>query len=144
VSQISLRPKGLTTIALVNGIAAIVTLTFWLLVQRRLFGSQKFPDVVDRSSLATTLGFMIADTVWGLPLLILSAVGLWHSRFWGWATAQMVNILWFYALTIAWVRDVYLGSISPGSILFLPFTLFAVWATIYLWRHRSAFGVAGR
>jgi hypothetical protein len=144
VSQTSSRPKGIITIALVNSIAAIVTLIFWLLVQHRLFGSQKLPDAVDRPSMATTLGFMIADIAWALPLLILSVVGLWYSRFWGWTMAQMVNILWFYALTITWVRDVYLGRISPGSVLFLPFTLFAVWATLYLWKHRSSFGVVSR
>jgi hypothetical protein len=32
-----------------------------------------------------------------------------------------------------------MGSLSPGNVIFLPFTLFAVWATIYLWQIRHLF-----
>lgn len=132
------RPRGVTLIAIVNAGATVITLAFWFLVHQRLFQ----PDVLatlGRASVASTLGFMIADLVWAVPLLIVSVPGLWRSRAWGWTAAQMANILWLYPLTAGWSRDLYLGSISPGNMLFLPFALFSVWATIYLWQTRYLF-----
>lgn len=129
------RPRGVTAIAIVNGVAAAITLTFWLVVQQRLFKDGN----LDRASVASTLGFMVADIIWAVPMLIISVPGLWRFQAWGWATAQLANILWMYPLTAAWTRDLYLGSISPGNLLFLPFALFSVWAAYYLWQTRYLF-----
>jgi hypothetical protein len=36
------------------------------------------------------------------------------------------------------MRDAY-TTVSPGSLLFLPFAIIAAWAIIYLWRKRLLF-----
>ncbi len=136
------RPIGVSLIAIVNALAFLVTLVFWgFVITKRLV---PFPGdlvvVSERATAATTYGFMLGDIVWSAPLLALAAVGVWRQRFWGWTAAQMANALWVYSMTVVWARDLYTKP-SPGGIIFLPFTLFAVWASIYLWRHRSSFAV---
>jgi hypothetical protein len=133
------RRLGVRVIAVVNAVSAVVTVAFWGLVYIRLFGAGTITDPVVRASAAATLGFLVGDVVWALPLLIVSVAGLWRRRLWGWLSAQLVNVLWVYSMTVVWVRDVYAGSLSPGAVLFAPFTLFAFWATVYLWRSRDAF-----
>lgn len=135
----SFRLLGITIIAIVNSIATVVTLAFWILVLSRFFGGTNLHVVLEKASVASTLGFIVADFVWAIPILIISVVGLWRLRFWGWVAAQLANILWFYSLTAAWVRDLYLGNISPGNLVFLPFGLFAMWSTVYLWKVRNLF-----
>ncbi|GAA6621791.1 hypothetical protein [Scytonema sp. NUACC26] len=135
----SLRPLGVTVIAIINGVATIITLGFWFLVIQRLFINKNLPIALDKASAASTLGFIVADITWAVPMLVMSVPGLWRLTSWGWTAAQMANILWFYSLTSAWTRDLYLGSISPGNLLFLPFALFSIWTTIYLWMQRNIF-----
>lgn len=135
----SLRILGITIIVIVNSVATVITLAFWILVLSRFFGGAHLYLVLEKASVASTLGFIVADFVWAIPLLIMSVIGLWHLRFWGWMAAQLVNILWFYSLTAAWVRDLYLVNISLGNLLFLPFALFAMWSTVYLWNVRNLF-----
>jgi hypothetical protein len=133
------RPAGVTAVAIINAVAAILTFAFWLLVFTRLFLGHRFPDAAARAAAAATAGYLVADLVWALPLLAFSVAGLLRLRGWGWLLAQMVNILWLYSLTAVWVRDLFAGVISPGAVLFLPFALVAAWATFYLWRVRSRF-----
>jgi hypothetical protein len=140
----SRRSRGVTTIAVVNAVAGVVTLLFWGLLYLRLFAGSTSPDPVLRTSTAATLGFLVGDVVWAVPLLFLSVVGLWRLRDWGWLAAQMVNVLWVYSMTVVWVRDVYARSVSPGAVLFTPFAVIAIWATAHLWRARSAFSPARR
>lgn len=64
--------------------------------------------------------------------------GLLKGKSWGVQAAQMANILWIYSLISTWSRDLYMGAVSPGNILFLPFALFAVWSLYYLLTSRSA------
>lgn len=141
LSQPSL-PKGARLIAIVNGIAAIITGLFWIL---GLF-SDKLPSPSQASTLAeaaataTTTGFLIADLVFALPLLVLSAIGIWRKTSWGWVVTFMVNILWCYSLMVVFIRDIY-STVSPGLILFSPFVPFAIWSSIYLWRNRRHFNI---
>ncbi len=136
----SRRPAGVTVIAIINSIGLFITLLFWGLV----FFKQLVPRpgeltiLTERANAATTYGFLVGDMLWSAPLLLLSMFGLWRERLWGWMSAQMVNALWIYSMTVIWVRDAY-TLISPGALLFTPFTLAAVWATYYLWRHRGLF-----
>ncbi|MCU7496480.1 MAG: hypothetical protein HF314_15340 [Ignavibacteria bacterium] len=135
----SRRPRGVTVIIYVNIIEAIITLVFWILVLKRLFASGYLPEGMDRSSAASTFGFMVADLLWALPILVLSIPGLLKMRFRGWTFAQLANILWLYSLTSGWMRDMYLGNVAPGNVLFLPFALFSLWAVYYLWKQRGRF-----
>ena len=133
------RPAALSAIAIVNGAAGVITFLFWALVYVRLFRGGPIDDPALRASLSGTLGFLVGDVVWAVPLLIAAAAGLWRRRLWGRDLALMVNALWVYSLTVIWVRDLHAGAVSPGALLFTPFALFAVWATFALWKHRRAF-----
>ena len=84
----SRRSRGVTTIAVVNAVAGVVTLLFWGLVYLRLFAGPTNPDPVLRASAAATLGFLVGDVVWAVPLLFLSVAGLWRLRDWGWLVAR--------------------------------------------------------
>lgn len=139
----SQRSASLSIIAIINGLGLLITILFWGMVYfKRLIPTPgDLTDAAERANAATTYGFMIGDIIWSAPLLLLAAIGLWHQRFWGWTAAQMVNILWVYSMTLVWIRDSY-SSISPGAMIFLPFTVAAVWATYYLWKHRELFLVA--
>lgn len=132
------RPKAITLIAVVNGVAAVLHGLFWVAVLLELRGGQEALQL-DAGAVATIYGFGVADLVWSAPLLALSAVGLWRGRLWGWLAAQWCNVLYGYSLTVVWVRDLTLGTVSPGGVLFLPFTLFAFWAAWHLWFHRADF-----
>jgi len=133
--------NGLKTIVSVNSIAAVITLIFWLLIIFKVYLGSGNEIMMDTVSKASTLGFLIADLIWAVPMLIISVPGLLKLSSWGWTAAQMANILWMYSLTSLWVRDLYIGLISPGDYLFLPFALFSIWSAYYLWLHRSQFNI---
>jgi hypothetical protein len=135
-----MRTKAITFLAIVNGAALVITILFWGAV---FFGRlvplpPDLSDMASRANAATTYGFLVGDVVWSVPLLLLSTIGLWHLRPWGWTACQMANILWLYSMTVIWMRDAY-TTVSPGSLLFLPFAIIAAWAIIYLWRKRLLF-----
>jgi hypothetical protein len=132
------RPTGIAVVAVVNAVAAALTLAFWALVYVRIFAASA-SVALERSAAASTLGFLVGDIVWAVPLLIVSVPGLLNLRVYGWLSAQMVNILWMYSMTAIWVRDLYGGQLSPGAILFSVFPAFSLWAAWYLWRHRDRF-----
>jgi hypothetical protein len=139
-SSLQRRPTSAKIIAIVNGIAFAVTLLFWGLA---FFGNLiPYPGgltiLSERANAATTYGFMIGDIIWSAPLLLLGTIGIWRLRPWGWTSAQMVNVLWVYSMTVIWMRDAF-TTLSPGGMLFLPFTVFAVWATYSLWKTRAIF-----
>jgi len=135
------RPRGVTTIAVINSIGAFLTVAFWGFVFVRVFAVEVPPPGLDRGSLSTTFGFMIGDLTWASVLLIVSVIGLRRMRDWGWLAAQMVNILWLYSMTVIWCRDIHYDSISPGAVLFSPFIPCSVWAMRYLWNSREQFGL---
>lgn len=134
---------GIRAIAVVNAVAAALTLAFWTFGYMKVFAGRTIADPAERAAAAATLGFLVGDLAWAFPLLALSVPGLWRRRAWGWALAQMVNVLWAYSMTAIWVRDLYSGQVSPGALLFTPFVPFAAWAAAYLWRVRDRFW-AGR
>ncbi|MGE5682508.1 MAG: hypothetical protein ACM34K_16690 [Bacillota bacterium] len=135
----SLRPKAVTAIVVINALAALITLLFWIIVYVKLYSGTQ-PQIIDKSSAASTLGFLVSDIIWAVPALIVSIPGLLKMKFYGWTSAQLANILWFYSMTSVFTRDIYAGGvISPGNFLFLPFTLISVWAAIYLWRKQMLF-----
>jgi len=132
---------GIRTIAIVNAVAAVLTVAFWGLAYARLFAAGAIADPVAHAAASTTLGFLVGDVVWSVPLLVVSVAGLWRHTSLGWLAGQMVNALWAYSMTVILVRDAYVGRLSPGAVLFAPFGLFALWAAVHLWRNRTSFGV---
>lgn len=130
---------GIKLIALINAIAALLHLLFWILAFTRLPSIISQSSAADRLNLATTYGFGIADIIWSVPVLFIASIGLWKNKLIGWLAAFLANILYWYSLTIVIIRDLSSDSISPGTILFLPFALFAFWAAYYLWKVRGSF-----
>jgi hypothetical protein len=133
------RPAGATVIAIVNAVGTLITIAFWSLAFLRLPSPRDFSSFPERANIATTYAFMIGDVLWGLPFLLLATVGIWRMRPWGWTAAQMVNVLWWYAVTVVLVRDLYTHTLSPGTLFFLPFALISLWTAVYLWKHRALF-----
>jgi len=85
------RPGGVTVIAIVNSFAAVLTLLFWGFVFLRMFAVAEPPRAMDTGSMATIFGFMVGDLIWAELVLIVSVIGLWRLRAWGWLAAQMVS-----------------------------------------------------
>ena len=129
-------------LAIINFVAFFITIAFWSLVYfRRLVPLPgEITSLAERSNAAVTFGFMIGDAFYSAPLLLLAGFGLWRLRSWGWLTSQMVNILWIYSMTVILLRDAY-STWSPGGLLFIPFTVVALWAIPYLWIQRRTFGI---
>jgi hypothetical protein len=134
------RPRVVTIIAVVNAIGGVFTVLFWgfVLCARLVPFPGGLASAPERINSATTYGFLIGDVAWSIPLLALAAIGLWRMRPWGWTAAQMANALWVYSMTVVWIRDAS-SSVSPGALLFLPFTLAAFWGSAVLWNHRKEF-----
>jgi hypothetical protein len=138
------RSRGTAFLSIVNAVALFVTVLFWGMVFfGRLVPLPGEPTLsAERANSAVTYGFMIGDLLYSVPLLLFAWLGLWRLKSWGWMAAQMANALWIYSMTIILLRDSY-TSMSPGGLLFIPFTIVALWAVPYLWMHRKDFGVIG-
>lgn len=135
------KPKAIKLISIVNAVAAVLHIIFWALAFIKLPSPLSFESMAERTNMAISYGFGFADLLFSFPLLALSAYGLWRLRFWGWFTAQLANMCWFYSFTVLITKDLYTGKLTPGTMIFLPFALFSIWIAIYLWRERKEFGV---
>ncbi|WP_319531499.1 hypothetical protein [uncultured Cohaesibacter sp.] len=124
-------------VAGVNLFAAVVHVLFWAAALVHLGGTR--PEGPVSSALATTFGIGIADLVWSVPLLLTGSLLLIRRKPIGWLAAQMANGLYFYSMTFILVRDGLVGVFQPGTLVFLPFTLFAVFAFRVLWKERYRF-----
>jgi hypothetical protein len=133
------RTFGIKLIAVVNGIAAVLHLIFWIVAFIRLSSFSPQNVVAEKLNLATTYGFGIADIIWSVPLLAIGSIGLWKLKQVGWLAANLANVLYWYSLTVVLTRDLSSSSIAPGTILFFPFALFSFWVAYYLWKVRSTF-----
>lgn len=117
-------------IAAVNGIAAVLHIVFWTFV------FVKAP--LEQSEKIVTYGLGLADLLWSVPLLIIGSIELNKQRFIGFLAAQMANALWWYSFTFILFRE-FNTYLRPGTFLFLPFALFSIWSSWYLWKIRSVF-----
>lgn len=133
------RPFGIKSIVVVNGIAAVLHLIFWIIAFIRLSSLSSQNGIAEQIDLATTYGFGIADIIWSVPLLAMGSIGLWKMKPIGWLAAHLANVLYWYSFTVIIIRDLSSNTISPGTILFLPFAIFSFWAATYLWKARGAF-----
>lgn len=131
--------KAVKTISIVNAAAAVLHIIFWALAFIKLPSPLSFITAAERTNMAVSYGFGFADILFSLPLLAISSYGLWKFRFWGWFTAQLANMCWFYSFTVLITKDLYTGKITPGTAIFLPFAVFSIWAALYLWKVRESF-----
>jgi hypothetical protein len=133
------RMFGIKFISVINGFAAFLHLIFWILAFLHLSNSTSESSFAERANLGTTYGFGIADILWSITFLTIGSIGLWKLNPFGWLAAQFANVLYWYSLTVVLTKDLFTRSVSPGTILFLPFALFSVWAVFYLWKVRDNF-----
>jgi hypothetical protein len=130
---------GIKAISVINGLAAVFHLLFWIMALIKL------PDLTDVGSLdqkinlATVYGFGIADLIFSIPFLLLGSFLLWKRKILGWLAAHMANVLYWYSFTVIISRDLSSAAFAPGTILFMPFALFSIWAAYYLWKVRYAY-----
>jgi hypothetical protein len=141
MSQNSESPAkaGIKIIAVVNGIAALLHLLFWIMAFIRLPALSSVGVIAERINLANVYGFGLADFIWSVPFLLIGSFMLRKGRLIGWLCAHFANVLYWYSFTVIIFRDSVSGALAPGSILFLPFALFSFWAAWYLWKARSGF-----
>lgn len=134
---------GIRFLSIWNAVAFCVTLLFWgaVALSGRVPGPWAVEGLPARGASATTWGFLLADVLYSLPLLLLAAVGLRRRTSWGWMCAQIANGLWIYSMSVLWFRDGF-TRFSPGSVVFLPFFVVAVASLPFLWRSRARFGIA--
>lgn len=135
----AIADPGIRAIALVNGIAALLHLAFWVLVLLRLPSPDKVETEAERIDLVVTYGLGVADLLWSVPLLAIGSLGLYRGDGIGWLAAQIANGLYWYSFTFITVRELNAKAIRPGTLLFLPFAIFSVWAAWYLWQVRALF-----
>jgi len=133
------RIFGIKLISIINGIAAFIHLIFWIMAFIHLSKSGFESSLAEKANIATTYGFGIADILWSITFLTVGSIGLWKLKQFGWLAAQFANVLYWYSLTVVLTRDLFTNSISPGTVLFLPFALFSFWAAFYLWKVRNKF-----
>ncbi|TYQ00006.1 hypothetical protein C7447_101614 [Tenacibaculum adriaticum] len=137
--SISKQNLWIKIIASVNGVAAVIHAFFWVLVFVKSPTISSKENILEKTNLATTYGFGIADLIWSVPLLVIGSVWLWKKTPIGWLGAQFANVLYWYSFTVIITRDFHSGTISPGTMLFLPFAIFSFWAASFLWKQRSVF-----
>ena len=130
---------GIRVISVINGIAAVLHLLFWIFALIKLPELSKTGSIEAKVNLATVYGFGIADLVFSVPFLIIGSVALWKMKIQGWLSANIANVLYWYSFTVIFSRDLSSGSFAPGTLIFLPFALFSVWAAYYLWKARRIY-----
>lgn len=134
------RPKLVTLIVIVNIIGWLTTEGVWIYFH--LSGQIPHIDVAnsywEAAYIGLVNGFTTADAIWSNLSLLLSIIGLWHMKAWGWTAAIMANTIWLYSMTFTLVRDLYIG-LTAGTAFFLFFAAFAIFSTIYLWKVRDLF-----
>ena len=135
----NIRPLGIKLIAVINGIAAVLHLTFWILAFLHLFKLPTPNSIAERANLATTYGFGLADIIWSITFLTVGSINLWKMKQTGWLAAQFANVLYWYSFTVILTKDSASNTISPGTIIFLPFAIFSFWVAYYLWNNRETF-----
>jgi hypothetical protein len=130
---------GIKVISIMNGVAAMLHLLFWILAIIKLPALSRAVNIEQKINLATVYGFGIADLIFSVPFLLAGAFLLWKIKIQGWLAAQIANVLYWYSFTVILSRDISSGALAPGTIIFLPFALFSIWAAYHLWQVRGAY-----
>jgi hypothetical protein len=131
--------RGIKIIAFVNGIACALHVVFWTYALWHLAHLPATASAGQQIDRIVTAGIGIADLIWSAPLLAIGSWGLPRHSFVGWLGAQAANLLWVYSYTFLLFREFAMRELRPGTMLFLPFALFALGSASYLWRVRGDF-----
>lgn len=131
----SARPRSVTAMVFFTLVGWIATVASWIPV---ITVSTPLPASWPQSYTGLIWGFVASDFIWSQGFSALAVVGLWRMKSWGWACALMVNTIWIYTMTFSIVRA-FLWQMSFEIFLFTPFTVYAVVASVYLWKIRDVF-----
>ena len=134
------RPGLVTLIVIVNIIGWLTTEGIWVYfhLSGQIPGIESASSYWESAYIGLINGFTTADAIWSNLSLLFSIFGLWRMKAWGWTAAIMANTIWLYSMTFTLVRDFYTG-LTPGTAFFLVFAGFAVFSSVYLWKHRGLF-----
>ena len=134
------RPTTVTVIVIVNLIGWLTTEGIWVFLHLtgQIPAIESMGSFWEKSYIGLVNGFTVADAVWSNLTLLISIIGLWKMKDWGWTAAMMANTIWFYSMTFTLVRDIATG-LTPATIFFSFFMAFATFSTVYLWKNRKFF-----
>lgn len=139
------RPAAVVAIVVVAAVGWVTTVSPWVWVH--LSDQLPAPSVGasywERSFLGLVRGLATVDAIWSNLFLAAGAIGLCRMRAWGWTAMLMGNAIWLYTATFTVMRDLYVG-VTDATLFFLPFTLFALGSSVYLWRRRGRFFASSR
>jgi hypothetical protein len=88
------------------------------------------------------LAFPIADTLINAPASIITGIGLWRMKKWGYAAAWFTSGLYLYASTEIFVHAWQNGVLTSALEITNPQTmavLVAVVTMVLIWRKRESF-----
>lgn len=134
------RPLGVNVVIIFSILGWITTEGMWLYLHL----TSQIPSVAsmhsyfEKSYIGLVNGFTAADAILSNLTILLSIIGLWKMKPWGWTSAMMVNAIWVYTMIFTLVRDLMV-EITFGMVFFSVFAVGAIIITIYLWRKRSLF-----
>ena len=111
------------------------------------WGMQDLRELVDPAVVPVNRGIAMGDVAVQLPLFIIALIGLWKLKFIGAVAAWMSLSMHWYWIVTAWTKQAFYeqaGIMSvPISIglntLMVVFILISLWASWYLYRHRTLF-----
>jgi hypothetical protein len=129
------RPKSVTVMATITLVGWIATVAAWVPV---ITGGTPPLSSWPLSYVGMIWGFVSSDLVWSQMFSAIAVVGLWKMKNWGWAAALMINTIWIYTMTLSLVRAL-LWRVSFEILFFTPFMIYAIIASLYLWKIRGAF-----
>lgn len=134
------RPTGVTIIAVVNILGWLTTEGLWVVlhITGQIPTVSSMNSYFEKSYIGLVNGFTISDLIWSNLTLLLSIIGLWKMKSWGWTAALMANTIWLYTMTFSLVRDLFI-TLTGTTVFFLSFALFALISTVYLWSRRELF-----
>jgi hypothetical protein len=129
------RPRVITAMAIITLIGWMATVGSWVPV---ITGITPLPSTWEKSYVGMIWGFVTSDLVWSQLFSVIAVVGLWKMKNWGWVYAMMINSIWIYTMTLSLVRAM-IWEVSFEILFFTPFIVYAIVASVYLWKTRNDF-----
>ena len=87
---------GIKIIAVINGIAALLHIIFWIFAFIHLPSISYIESASEKINLATVYGFGLADIIWSVHFLFFGSLMLLKDKLIGWLCANFANVLYWY------------------------------------------------
>lgn len=137
-----IRPSIVTLIVIVNIFGWLTTEGAWVYLHSsgQIPPASGMENYWSKAYIGLVNGFTTADAIWSNFSLLFSIFGLWKMKDWGWTAAIMANTIWFYSMTVTFIRDLTTG-LTGFTVFFLFFMGFAMFSSLYLWKNRKLFWI---